>query len=85
MPVVARFYGIVIEMYFQQKEHNPPHVHAFYGECAGTFSLAEGEMIEGDIPVKEQTLIKGFIENYREELYTMWRTQKFRLLPLINE
>ena len=30
MPVLARFYGLVIKMYFQQAEHNPPHIHAFY-------------------------------------------------------
>ena len=33
MPVIARFYGMVIKMYFRQSEHNPPHIHAIYGEC----------------------------------------------------
>ena len=28
MPVLSRFYGIIIRMYFQQAEHNPPHIHA---------------------------------------------------------
>ena len=32
MPVLSRFYGIIIRMYFQQSEHNPPHIHAIYGE-----------------------------------------------------
>ena len=27
MPVLSRFYGIIIRMYFQQAEHNPPHIH----------------------------------------------------------
>ena len=31
MPVLSRFYGIIIRMYFQQAEHNPPHIHALYG------------------------------------------------------
>ena len=31
MPILSRFYGIVIRMYFQQAEHNPPHIHALYG------------------------------------------------------
>jgi hypothetical protein len=35
MPVISRFYGIVIKMYFRKKEHNPPHVHALYGEYNG--------------------------------------------------
>ena len=28
MPVLSRFYGIMIRMYFQQAEHNPPHIRA---------------------------------------------------------
>lgn len=28
MPVISRFYGIIIKMYFEQKEHNPPHFYA---------------------------------------------------------
>lgn len=26
MLILSRFYGIVIRMYFQQAEHNPPHI-----------------------------------------------------------
>lgn len=29
MPVIARFYGILIKMYFLAGEHNPPHFQAF--------------------------------------------------------
>lgn len=32
MPIIAKFYGLVIKMYFRQSEHNPPHFHAFYGD-----------------------------------------------------
>ena len=32
MPVLSRFYGIIIRMYFIQAEHNPPHIHAIYGD-----------------------------------------------------
>lgn len=84
MPVISRFYGIVIKMYLRQKEHNPPHLHAIYGDYVGLFSLEEGEMYEGDIPVKEQKLIKKFILHYKEQLYDMWRTQNFYLLPPIE-
>ncbi|WP_300707009.1 DUF4160 domain-containing protein [uncultured Brachyspira sp.] len=39
MPVIARFYGMIIKMYFQQAEHNPPHFHVIYGEYAGVFDI----------------------------------------------
>ena len=84
MPVITRFYGIVIKMYFRQKEHNPPHIHAIYGDYFGIFSIINGEMIEGDIPKKEQNLIKDFIFYYSEQLKEMWETQIFRKLdPII--
>ena len=84
MPVISRFYGIVLKMYLRQKEHNPPHLHAIYGDYVGLFSLEEGEMYEGDIPVKEQKMIKNFILHYKEQLYDMWKTQNFYLLPPIE-
>ena len=80
MPVISRFHGIVIKMYLRQKEHNPPHIHAISGEYIGMFSLLDGEMFEGDIPAKEQRLIKIFVINYREELLRMWETQQFSTL-----
>ncbi|HJS19903.1 MAG TPA: DUF4160 domain-containing protein [Anaerolineales bacterium] len=50
MPVIARFYGIVIKMYFSQSEHGVPHFHAVYGEFNGVFAIETLEMIEGDLP-----------------------------------
>lgn len=84
MPVISRFYGIVIKMYLRQKEHNPPHIHAIYGEYVGMFSLQDGEMFEGDIPNKRQIFVKEFIEYYRERLLKMWETQELEVLPPIE-
>lgn len=81
MPVLSKFHGIIIKMYFRQKEHNLPHIHAIYRDCIGLFSLDDAEMYEGDIPVKEQKMIKNFIQHYRNQLFTMWNTQKFCVLP----
>ena len=46
MPILSRFYGIVIRMYFyDDKQHHEPHVHAEYageqavfGKCVGRIS-----------------------------------------------
>lgn len=84
MPVISRFYGIVIKMYFRKKEHNPPHVHALYGEYNGMFSLVDTEMFEGDIPLKEQKIVQKFIEKNREKLIHMWETQEFEVLPPVE-
>ncbi|MBR2036750.1 MAG: DUF4160 domain-containing protein [Lachnospiraceae bacterium] len=84
MPVISRFYGIVIKMYLRKKEHNPPHIHAIYGEYIGMFAISSGEMFEGDMPPKGQALVKEFIEHYRERLLLMWDTQQFEVLPPIG-
>lgn len=81
MPVIARFYGITIKMYLRQREHNPPHIHAIYGDCVGLFSIKDGEMFEGDIPKKGQQWVKKFILHYKEELMKMWESQQFEILP----
>ena len=84
MPVISRFYGITIKMYLRQKEHNPPHIHAIYGEYVALFSLIDGEMFEGYIHMKGQQMVKEFVEYYRDRLLIMWETQNFEVLPPIE-
>ena len=52
MPVLSRFYGIVIRMYFQQSEHNPPHFHAIYEEHMAAICINDGVILEGELPKK---------------------------------
>ena len=84
MPVISRFHGIVIKMYLRQKEHNPPHIHAICGENMGMFSLSDGEMFEGDLPLKEQQLVKRFIMYHKDQLLLMWNTQNFKTLDPVD-
>ncbi|MCD8098886.1 MAG: DUF4160 domain-containing protein [Lachnospiraceae bacterium] len=77
MPVISRFNGIVIKMYLRSKEHNPPHIHAICGENMGIFSLPDGEMFMGDLGIKEQKVVRKFIECHGKELLVMWETQQF--------
>lgn len=83
MPVISRFCGIVIKMYFRQSEHNPPHIHAVYGEFLGLFSIIDAGMFEGNLPSKEQALVRTFILFYQKELMDMWETQEFIKLESI--
>ena len=79
MPVIARFYGIAIKMYF--REHGVPHLHAIYGEYVGVFEIDTLEMMEGDLPPRAQRLVREWASQYRPDLQEMWKTQKFRQLP----
>ena len=79
MPVIARFYGILIKMYF--REHGIPHFHAIYGEYNGVFDLDTLEMMEGDLPIRAKRLVIEWAENYKNDLLRMWETQEFMKLP----
>ncbi|MBQ3338201.1 MAG: DUF4160 domain-containing protein [Atopobiaceae bacterium] len=83
MPVLARFYGMVIRMYFQQAEHNPPHVHVIYGEDTAAITIKEGDLLDGRLPSKALSMACEWVAMNRDELLDMWETQEFReLSPL---
>ena len=82
MPVITRFYGILIKMYF--REHGTPHFHAIYAEYNGVYDLQTLEMIEGDLPNRAQRLIREWAKSYQSDLQDMWYTQRFRHLPSLE-
>lgn len=81
MPVIARFYGILIKMYFSQSEHGVPHFHAIYAEHNAVFAIETLEMMEGDLPGRAERLVKEWAGQYQRELLDMWKHQEFKQLP----
>ena len=79
MPEVARFYGIVIKVFFG--DHPPPHFHAIYGEYNALVDIASLQIIEGDLPSRAQKLVLEWALLYQQDLLQMWDTQEFRRLP----
>lgn len=80
MPEITRFYGIIIKIFFRG-EHNPPHIHAVYGEHNGLFEISTMEMIEGDLSPKEIALVKKWGKLYQSELQKMWDKKIISKLP----
>ena len=81
MPEIARFYGLIIKMFFRNKEHDPPHIHVIYGEYTGLINLYNGEMLEGDLPARAYRLVKDWYDANKNELLEMWNKQDFKKLP----
>jgi len=79
MPVIARFYGILVKMYF--KEHGVAHFHAMYGEFNGVFNIETLELMEGDLPQRALRLINDWSEQHQSELLKMWKEKDFKQLP----
>nr|MBQ4453682.1 DUF4160 domain-containing protein [Clostridia bacterium] len=80
MPVLSRFYGIIIRMYFQQAEHNPPHIHALYGEDMAAIDIQTGEVLEGHLPPKALAMVREWSAIHKDDLLHMWETQEFKAL-----
>ena len=84
MPVISRFYGMVIKMYFLASEHNPPHIHVIYGEYMGIIDIRKSEMITGDLPSKALAMVREWTMKNKDALLEMWKTQDIRQLPPIE-
>ena len=84
MLTLARFYGIVIRMYFLQAEHNPPHIHAICGEDVAAFDIRTGGIIDGDLPARAAGLVREWLSKNEDELLEMWETQEFKKLDPLD-
>ncbi|MBQ3334379.1 MAG: DUF4160 domain-containing protein [Eubacteriaceae bacterium] len=80
MPVLSRFYGIIIRMYFQQAEHNPPHIHAIYNEDMAAIDIQTGDVLEGHLPPKALAMVREWVDIHQTDLLRMWETQEFKTL-----
>jgi len=70
MPTISMFYGILIQMFFN--EHNPPHFHAVYGEYKALFSL-DGKLLEGKFPKEQIKLVQAWAIIHKDELKADWK------------
>ncbi len=77
MPVLARLDGIIIRMYFQQEEHNPPHVHAIYGDYIIAVDIRTGEVLDGSFPPKRKAIVSQWVLEHQSDLLHIWETQDF--------
>ena len=84
MPLISSFYGMYIKMYFQRKEHNPPHFHVIYGEYTGEIEIKSLKMREGDLPPNALELVKEWATLHQTALMHIWETQEFIKLPPVN-
>lgn len=71
MPTIAWFYGIAIQMYYD--DHNPPHFHAQYGRARALIAISSGEIIAGDLPALAQRILRRWTLARRAELEENWR------------
>jgi hypothetical protein len=81
MPTISMFYGILIRMYLGKKEHNPPHIHAYYQSEKAVFDIRTGEKLEGSIPTDKEKLVSAWIIVHKEDLLADWELSQHGETP----
>ncbi len=74
MPVITRFCGIKVMMYYD--EHNPPHFHAEYNDHKALVDINDAKVIKGALPSSELKMVLGWAVLHRDELLDNWRLAK---------
>ena len=69
MPVISRFYGIVVFMFW--KDHAPPHFHARYQDGEVTVHIRTGA-VEGRIARRAAVLVEEWRVLHEAELLANW-------------
>lgn len=72
MPLISQFYGILIYLYKELGgHHNKPHIHVKYNEYEISITL-DGNIISGDMPLKQMKLLQAWMEIHKDELTASW-------------
>ncbi|MDX1902509.1 MAG: DUF4160 domain-containing protein [Gammaproteobacteria bacterium] len=70
MPTICIFYGIVIQMFWN--DHAPPHFHALYAEYEALIDINTLRVIQGSMPRRALTLVLEWAFQHRTELLEDW-------------
>lgn len=71
MPVISRFFGIVIRMYFD--DHSPPHFHALYGDAEAALRIDPVRVLVGQLPPRVLALVTEWATLHQDEIMENWR------------
>jgi hypothetical protein len=70
LPTIAWFYGIAVQMFFN--DHDPPPFHARYGRAKALFRIADGKMIAGELPPTAERFVHEWALARKPELEENW-------------
>ena len=76
MPIISKFFGIIIRMFYD--EHNPPHLHAEYQGNKAVFDF-QGNMIKGDLRSRTAIkLVREWVDINLSDLEEDWQLARER-------
>ncbi len=70
MPTISTFYGIVIQMFWQ--DHGPAHFHALYAEHEAIIAVEDLRLLRGRLPGRALALVLEWAAEHQDELLEDW-------------
>jgi len=74
VPTISRFYGIVIQMFYN--DHAPPHFHAVYAGKGAVFTVSPVAKVHGRIPKRAHKMILQWARVNRAALLMDWEAAR---------
>jgi hypothetical protein len=79
MPTISLFYGIAIQMFWN--DHSPPHFHALYGGDEAIVSIETLQVTRGRLPRRALALVLEWADVHRAELMENWELCRQHQMP----
>jgi hypothetical protein len=70
LPTLSYFYGIVIQLFWD--DHPPPHIHASYAGEEAVFQISNSTILRGQMPPRATRFVLEWMEQHRKELMEAW-------------
>jgi len=80
MPVISRFYGIIVQIFYD--DHAPPHFHATYGEYELVVRIQPILILAGEAPARVRSMVLEWTALHQQELLDNWQRCRDGQAPL---
>lgn len=80
MPTISPFYGLEIQMYFN--DHPPPHFHVGYSGYKATIGIVDLVLLTGQLPKTAKRLVMEWATAHQTELLEDWNLCQLKKQPL---
>ena len=71
MPRISSFYGVVIYMYWNERDHPVPHFHAYHGGRRASVSVG-GKVLVGSLEPRALQFVREWASLRSEEILANW-------------
>jgi len=57
---------------YDNQRHHTPHFHVEYGEFTAVIAIANGDVLEGELPRNKMKLLQAWLEIHRDGVMADW-------------